>query len=100
MMDNDTFLINVQAGGFKLPLRIARKDEEIYRKAEKLFSKYLEKYQQKYHQRANEEILTLVAYQFAVLLIKQEMRQDVSPVIEKLASLNKEIENCLSKNNQ
>jgi len=48
MMDNDTFLINVQAGGFKLPLRIARKDEEIYRKAEKLFSKYLEKYQQKY----------------------------------------------------
>ncbi|HRR62957.1 MAG TPA: cell division protein ZapA [Paludibacteraceae bacterium] len=97
MMDNDTFLINVQAGGFKLPLRIARKDEEIYRKAEKLFSKYLEKYQQKYHQRANEEILTLVAYQFAVLLIKQEMRQDVSPVIEKLISLNKEIENCLSR---
>lgn len=41
MMDNDTFLINVQAGGFKLPLRIARKDEEIYRKAENYFQNIL-----------------------------------------------------------
>ena len=41
----DTFLIHVQIGGLRMPLRIPRKDEEIYRKAEKMLVKHLDEYQ-------------------------------------------------------
>ncbi|ADQ80811.1 hypothetical protein Palpr_2681 [Paludibacter propionicigenes WB4] len=96
-MKDDIFLINVQVGGLRLPLRIARKDEELYRKAEKLLVKYLAEYQQKFSQRPTEEILILVAYQLAVLVSKQEFADDIVPLAEKIQALDKELEALLSK---
>ena len=96
-MKDDIFLINVQIGGLRLPLRIARKDEELYRKAEKLLVKYLAEYQQKFSQRPTEEILILVAYQLAVLVSKQEFADDIVPLAEKIQALDKELEALLSK---
>ena len=96
-MKDDIFLINVQIGGLRLPLRIARKDEELYRKAEKLLVKYLSDYQQKFSQRPTEEILILVAYQLAVMVSKQEFADDIVPLAEKIQALDKELEALLSK---
>jgi len=96
-MKDDIFLINVQIGGLRLPLRVARKDEELYRKAEKLLVKHLDDYQQKYGQRSTEEILILVAYQFAVMVSKQEIAEDIVPLAEKIQSLDKELKELLSK---
>lgn len=95
-MKDDNFIINVKIGGFRLPLNISRKDEEIYRNAEKAVNKLLLEYQQKYNQRSAEEILSLVAYQLAVALSKKEIVQDMSPVVERIEQLDKELEKILS----
>ncbi|ERR1035437_3050789 len=96
-MKDDIFLINVQIGGLRLPLRIARKDEELYRRAEKLLVKQLNDYQQKFRQRPSEEILILVAYQLAVIVLKQEFADDVVPLAEKIQALDDELKALLSK---
>ncbi|MDD3321713.1 MAG: cell division protein ZapA [Paludibacter sp.] len=96
-MKDDNFTINVQLGGFRLPLKIARKDEELYRKAEKLVVRYMDKFQKQYSQRPTEEILILVAYQIAVLVSKQELSEDIVPLAEKIQILDQELEDLLGK---
>lgn len=96
-MKDDIFTINVQIGGFRMPLRIARKDEELYRKAEKLVVKHMEKYQKLYNQRPTEEILIMVAFQIAVIVSKQELTEDTIPLAEKIQAFDKELEELLQK---
>lgn len=79
-----------------MPLNIARKDEEIYRKAEKLVVRFLDEYQKIYSQRATEEILVLVAFRLAVALSKQEIDQDLVPM-EKIKHLDEELKTLLAK---
>ena len=87
----------MQVGGLRLPLRIARKDEELYRKAEKMVVNYLEKYQKLYNQRPSEEILIMVAFQIAVIVSKQELKEDTVPLAEKIQSLDDELKALLTK---
>lgn len=94
-MKDDNFIINVKIGGFRLPLNIPRKNEELYRKAEKLVNKILLEYQQKYNQRPQEEILSIVAYQLAVALSKQEFTEDTSPIVDKIEELDRELSKIL-----
>jgi cell division protein ZapA len=96
-MEDDIFLINVQIGGLRLPLRIARKDEELYRRAEKLLVKQMDDFQKRYQQHPTEEILILVAYQLAVMVSKQEFADNIVPLAEKIKSLDNELEDLLSK---
>lgn len=95
-MKDDKFTINVQIGGFRMPLSILRKDEELYRKAEKLVVKYMDQYQKQYHQRPTEEILILVAFQIAVIVSRQELSEDTLPLAEKIQSLDDELKALLS----
>lgn len=95
-MENDNFTINVQIGGFRMPLTIARKDEELYRKAEKMVVTYLDKYQKLYSQRPSEEILILVAFQIAVIVSKQELIEDTVPLAEKIQTLDDELKSLLT----
>lgn len=96
-MKNDNFTINVQVGGFKLPLTIPREDEEMYRKAEKMVERYINKYQKDYSQRPTEEILILVAFQIAVIVAKQERAEDTIPLAEKIQLLDDELNALLNK---
>jgi len=96
-MKDDKFTINVQIGGFRLPLSIPRKDEELYRKAEKMVVQFLLEYQRQYRQRPTEEILTLVAFRIAVIVSKQELSEDTVPLAEKIQSLDNELKALLSE---
>lgn len=96
-MKDDNFIINVRIGGFRLPLNIARKDEEVYRSAEKRVNTILLDYQQKYNQRSAEEILSIVAYQLALASSKREYVQNTTPIVEKIEELDKELEKILSE---
>ena len=78
-----------------MPLNIRREDEEIYRYAEKIVNKYLEQYRRQFSQRSMEEILTLVAYQLAVIISKQKTNQDEAPMADKIEELNKELKKLL-----
>ncbi len=95
MNNSKTFNINILLNGVRMPLKIQREDEEIYRNAEKIVNKYLEQYRRQYSQRSMEEILTLVAYQLAVIISKQDIRQDEGPLAEKIEELNKELNKIL-----
>jgi len=96
-MKDDNFIINVVISGTRLPLNIPRKDEELYRKAEKLVNKYLDRYQKQYNQRSIEEILILVAFQIAVIVSKQELRDDEVPMAEKIQQLDDELKLLFSE---
>ena len=78
-----------------MPLNIRREDEEIYRNAEKIVNKYHEQYRRQFSQRSMEEILTLVAYQLAVIISKQKTNQDEAPMADKIEELNKELKKLL-----
>jgi len=96
-MKDDEFLIHVNISGTKIPLKIPRKEEEIYRNAEKLLAKRLDIFLNNYRQKSREEILTYLAYDFAVLLYKKEFLDEVSPLAEKIQELNDQLENILSE---
>jgi len=94
--EDEIFLINVQVGGLRIPLKIPRKDEEVYRSAEKLLVKYMNEYQQVYRQRPSEEILILVAFRLATIIFKNEFSEDVVPLAEKIQVLDDELNELLS----
>lgn len=93
--DNNTLRIHLVIGGFRFPMTIARDDEELYRKAEKLAVNCLEEYQKQYPQRSSEELLTLVAFRLAVATLKMHMSQDVTPMAERLKALDAELDELL-----
>lgn len=96
LMEKNTLKINLKVGGVKFPLTIARKDELIYRDAEKLVNKYIEKNTTYYSKElASEEIKVLVAFQIAVTLVKHLMNMDLTPMEEKIKELDQEIDNLL-----
>ncbi|MEI8087762.1 MAG: cell division protein ZapA [Paludibacter sp.] len=94
---DDKFIINVQIGGFRMPLGIPREDEELYRKAEKLVNKQLDYYTKLYSQRPTEQILILVAFQIAVMVSKKELIEDTVPLAEKIQALDDELKALFSK---
>jgi len=96
-MKDDKFTINILIGGFRMPLGILRKDEELYRKAEKLVNKQLDKFQRLYSQRPTEQILILAAFQIAVMVSRQELRDDTVPMAEKIQALDDELKALFSK---
>ena len=96
-MKDDKFTINVNVNGFKMPLNIPRKDEELYRNAEKLVEKYIDFFQKQYNQRSTEQILIMVAFQIAVIVSKQELSEDITPLAEKIQALDDELKALLSK---
>ena len=96
-MKSKEFTINILLNGVRMPLNIRREDEEIYRNAERLVNKYLEKYRKTYSQRSMEEILTIVAYQIAVIVSKQDKNNDIDPLADKIIELNKELKELLEQ---
>lgn len=55
----------------------------------------MRQYRELYSQRSMEEILTLVAFQIAVIVFKQGTNQDIEPLAEKILELNKELEELI-----
>jgi hypothetical protein len=96
-MNDDIFTIHVQIGGFPIALRIPRRDEEKYRKAEKMVTKLTEQYYNTYNQHAYEDILKLVALHLAVMVSENELSEDTAPLEEKIRRLEKEVDAVLNQ---
>ena len=88
--------IHTVIGGFRFPMNIDRNEEEIYRNAEKQVNRYIDDYQKQYLNLSAEEIRSLVAFQLAVVIYKMETNQSIDPVIEKIRSLDNELEQLLN----
>ena len=88
--------INTVIGVFRFPMKINREDEEIYRNSEKQVNRYINDYQKQYPNFSAEEIRSLVAFHLAVVIYKMETNQSIDPVIEKIRSLDNELEQLLN----
>lgn len=96
-MSDKEFIIKVHVGGYPIPLKVARKDEEIYRKAEKLVADLIKNYHEKYNQSSYEDILKLVAYSLAVQVSNNELNKDPSPLADRLKAMEKEVDAILNQ---
>lgn len=94
---DDILTINVNIDGFRIPLKISRSDEEVYRKAEKIVVERLNHFRTRYPQRTYEEILKFVALQVASDLAHDKLTLDISPVIDKLKELEEELNKTLEQ---
>lgn len=97
MKKDDNFRIHVKAGGFLLPMTIARDEEEVYRKAERILNKVLLRNQQKQSNRSAEEVLSITAYQLALALSKVEFVQNAEHIVDKIKQLDKELDDFLAE---
>ena len=85
----DKVNINIQAGDFKLPLKVEADEEPIYREAARLVTERLATYRAKYRV-ANlnpEYILMFVALDVASRYVKLSRVVDVKPVEDALQGL-------------
>jgi cell division protein ZapA len=95
-MEDELFTITVNVAGHRYPLKIKRSDEIIYRDAAKFLKEKIDSYQERHSHLSYEAILVMVAYHFAVESEKVKHQETVGPVIEKLDTLDQELEQYLN----
>ncbi len=97
-MTEDKFSIRVNVADRYYPLKIERKDEEKIRRAAKLINDKILQYKQRYSEKDMQDFLSMAALQFVIKIIENETKSDVSPIIEELKILDKELEDYLQQN--
>jgi hypothetical protein len=92
---SDPLSITLKFGNRVLPMVVERKDEYIYREAEKLINSRFSYYASKYPNQGNEMYMLMMALDVAVRLKRMETNNDPAPMEQALAGLLKEVENVL-----
>lgn len=90
--------IRINVGDRFYPLKIDRTDEEKIRKAAKKINDTLLQYKQKgFTDKDDQDFLAMVALQFGTKLIEYEEMENISPVMEELKEVERELEEYLLK---
>ncbi|MBO8440618.1 MAG: cell division protein ZapA [bacterium] len=93
-----TLNINISINGFCTVLRINPDEEEAYRRAKKLLEERLNVYTKRFSSFPYNDILHMVAYEFAVEYCKLEQKQHSAP-LDTMKRLTDVIDAALGKNN-
>lgn len=91
-MESEFLRITIRLGKMLFPITVKRREEEIYRAAEKLINERLNFYAGKYQHQGDETYMAMAMLDIAVALKKDEQRKDTTPLMEKITTLLKEIE--------
>lgn len=94
-MDDEKFNINMRIDGYPIRLHIARKDEEIYRNAEKDIKDIYNKLNQRYPDKSVVELWLLTAFQIAVAINRQQKVENINPLAQKIEELEEQIDQLL-----
>lgn len=97
---DDTLSITLKLGSQILPMTVVRKDEIIYRDAEKLINQRFAYYASKYPKLGNEMYLTMMALDVAVQLKGMERDTDPQPMVSALRGMLDELEVALGEGNR
>ena len=97
-MDGE-FIVKVDIAGNKIPMRIARKDEEFVRAVALRVSIKYDRYSKKYADASEIEHLAMTAYTLSKELVLIENRNDTAPYEEKIRQLTGVIEKYLDEYN-
>ncbi|HEY3369814.1 MAG TPA: cell division protein ZapA [Prolixibacteraceae bacterium] len=92
----DKLAIKIKIDGREYPLKVARDEEEKYRKAAKTINDTLIQYRQKYASNNTQDFLAMTAFQFALKNIELEAEVDRSPLFDELKKLDEELSDYLS----
>ena len=92
---DDKLTIRVNVADRYYPLKIARQDEEKIRKAAKMINEKILMYKQKYSDKDIQDFLAMAALQYVVKIIGYEEKSDISPILEEVQDLDRELEEYL-----
>lgn len=91
-MESEYLRITIRLGKMLFPITVKRREEEVYRAAEKLINERLNFYAGKYQHQGDETYMAMAILDIAVALKKDEQRKDASPVMRTVSALLQEIE--------
>ncbi len=91
-MNGEKFTIRVNIADRYYPLTIARIEEESFRKMAKHINDTLLLYRQRYPGKETQDYMAMTLLQLATQVNQLKENTDISPVIEKITNLNKELE--------
>lgn len=89
--------ITIRFGSWDLPMTVLRKDEHLYREAEKLMKERYAFYTRSYKGLATERYMVMCMLDIAVRLQHALEHNDSTDILERLAPLAEEIEKRLEK---
>ena len=92
---DEKLTIRVNVADRYYPLKIARQDEEKIRKAAKMINEKILMYKQKYSDKDIQDFLAMAALQYVVKIIGYEEKSDISPILEEVQDLDRELEEYL-----
>ncbi len=90
-MEEERLSIKINVADRYYPLKIAVSDEEKIRAAARRINDKVAQYRQRYADRDMHDALSMAILQFVTRLIELEEKQDMRPVLEQLAGLDKEL---------
>ncbi len=100
-MEDNKLIINISIGERIYPISIDRGDsrrEELIRKASQSINDTLLQYKSKgYRNKDDQDYLAMTVIMFAVKLMENENKEDLSPIINELKKINFELEDILDK---
>jgi len=95
----DKLSIRINIAERYYPLKVNRDEEERIRKAAKLINDKLLLYKQTYSGKDTPDFMAMVSLHFATKFLELEEKHDETPIIEKVSSLNDNIEEYLNSVN-
>ncbi|MDD3741137.1 MAG: cell division protein ZapA [Bacteroidales bacterium] len=100
-MEDNKLIINISIGERMYPISIERGDtrrEELIRKASQSINDTLLQYKKRgYKNKDDQDYLAMTVIMFAVKLLENESKEDISPIINELKKVNFELEEILTK---
>ncbi len=93
----EKFTIRVNVADRYYPLKIDRLDEEKIRRAARMINEKVLQYKQRYADKDSQDFLAMAALQFVVKLIDCEKNTDMSPLLNDIQELNRELEEYLNR---
>lgn len=89
--------IKVNVADRYYPLRIDRDQEENIRKAAKMINDKILQYKQRYKDKDTQDFLAMASLQFVIKNLESEGLSDVSPILEELKELERELTEFVEK---
>ncbi|MDY2642650.1 MAG: cell division protein ZapA [Mediterranea sp.] len=97
---NDKIRINLQMAGSSFPLTINREEEEIVRSAAKQVETRLNAYRSHFPNQSTVQLITMVAYQFALENLQNSQRNDTAPFVHRIAALSQMLDSYFDQLNR
>lgn len=94
---DEKFTIKVNIVDRYYPLKIDRNDEEKVRRAAKKINDTVLQYKKIYTDKDSQDFLAMAALQFVIKVVEMDAKQDVLPIVERLAEIEQELNEYLEK---